>query len=79
MKKYFLLFALCLSAAAVSAQRLLGGDISLLPTYEANKTEYRDSTGRTVPFMDLVKTEGGWNAVRVRLFVNPENAPESAK
>lgn len=79
MKKYFLLFALCLSAAAVSAQRLLGGDISLLPTYEANKTEYRDSTGRMVPFMDLVKTEGGWNAVRVRLFVNPENAPESAK
>lgn len=79
MKKCFLLLALCLSAMTVKAQRLLGGDISLLPTYEKYKTEYRDSSGRTVPFMDLVKTEGGWNAVRVRLFVNPENAPGSAK
>lgn len=79
MKKCFLLLALCLSAMTVKAQRLLGGDISLLPNYEKYKTEYRDSSGRTVPFMDLVKTEGGWNAVRVRLFVNPENAPGSAK
>lgn len=79
MKKCVLLLALCLSAMTVKAQRLLGGDISLLPTYEKYKTEYRDSNGRTVPFMDLVKTEGGWNAVRVRLFVNPENAPGSAK
>lgn len=79
MKKCVLLLALCLSAMTVKAQRLLGGDISLLPTYEKYKTEYRDSSGRTVPFMDLVKTEGGWNAVRVRLFVNPENAPGSAK
>lgn len=79
MKKCVLLLALCLSAMTVKAQRLLGGDISLLPTYEKYKTEYRDSNGRTVPFMDFVKTEGGWNAVRVRLFVNPENAPGSAK
>ena len=79
MKKCVLLLALCLSAMTVNAQRLLGGDISVLPNYEKDGTVYRDSSGRKVQFMDFVKTEGGWNAIRVRLFVNPENAPESAK
>lgn len=78
MKKIILLLALCLTAITTSAQRLFGGDISVLPNYEKDGTVYRDS-GRKVQFMDFVKTEGGWNAIRVRLFVDPENAPESAK
>lgn len=79
MKKIILLLALCLTAITTSAQRLFGGDISVLPNYEKDGTVYQDSSGRKVQFMDFVKTEGGWNAIRVRLFVDPENAPESAK
>lgn len=68
MKKIILLLALCLTAITTSAQRLLGGDISVLPNYEKDGTVYRDSSGRKVQFMDFVKTEGGWNAIRVRLL-----------
>lgn len=79
MKKLVICLLFSLLAVSVSAQRYLGGDISLLPSYEAGGTQYRDSAGRAVRFLDFVKTAGGWNAARVRLFVNPKNAPESAK
>ena len=49
-------------------QRLLGGDISLLPSYEAAGTVYRNAVGEPVAPLDFFK-EQGWNAVRVRLFV----------
>ena len=42
MKKCVLLLALCLSAMTVNAQRLLGGDISVLPNYEKDGTVYRE-------------------------------------
>ena len=76
-----LVFALLLSVFAINAtaQRLLGGDISLLPSYESGGTQYRDSTGKAMPFFQLVKDQGKWNAIRVRLFVNPADAPQSAK
>lgn len=58
---------------------LLGGDISLLPTYEEEGTQYRDSAGTVVNFLPFVKAEGKWNAARVRLFVDPSTASQSAK
>lgn len=76
-----LLASVLISSTTVCAysQRYLGGDISLLPTYEQAGTQFRDSTGTAKPFFDLVKTDGGWNSTRVRLFVNPGNASQDAK
>lgn len=52
--------------------RLVGGDISLLPSYEQYNTPYKDRDGKKID--DLVTYAAntlGWNACRVRLFVNP--------
>ena len=52
--------------------RLSGGDISLLPSYEKYNTPYKDQQGNKIS--DLVtyaSTTLGWNACRVRLFVDP--------
>lgn len=68
----------CATTLCANAQHYLGGDISLLPTYEQAGTQYRDSNGTAKPFLDFVKTEGGWNSARVRLFLNPGNASQQA-
>ena len=59
-------------------KKLLGGDVSLLPSYEAQHTVYKDFNGRKVSFLPFVKQQG-WNAIRVRLFVDPANAPGDHK
>ena len=59
-------------------KRYLGGDISLLPSYEAQGTVYKDSSGRQVSLLPFLKRQG-WNMIRVRLFVDPQNAPEGHK
>ena len=41
------LMALC-SLGATAQQRLLGGDLSMLPMYEAAGTVYRDAKGKPV-------------------------------
>ena len=85
MKKFasIAVLVLFLAQVQVSAQtkatdRWIGGDISLLPSYEKVGTVYRDSVGRQVKPLALIK-EQGWNAVRVRLFVDPQFAPEQHK
>ena len=54
------------------------GDISLLPSYEAAGTVYRNAVGEPVAPLDFFK-EQGWNAVRVRLFVEPSKASAEHK
>ena len=77
LKTLFLtLTAVC--ATTASAQKLLGGDISLLPEYEKKGTVYRNAAGTPVIPLKFFK-DNGWNAMRVRLFVNPDNAPQSNK
>lgn len=71
------LFALILGVNGY-AQRYLGGDISLLPAYKANGTVYQNKDGRAACPYEIFK-ESGWNAMRVRLFVNPDNAPQANK
>lgn len=64
------LATICLSAQA--QHHLVGGDISLLPSYEQYNTPYYDANGNKID--DVVKylhEDCGWNACRVRLFVNP--------
>jgi arabinogalactan endo-1,4-beta-galactosidase len=52
---------------------MLGGDISLLPSYEKNGAIYRDIKGQRIKPLTFFRQQG-WNAMRVRLFVDPRNA-----
>ncbi len=55
-----------------------GGDISLLPSYEASGVNYLDTNGSFIPDVIGYLKANGWNSLRVRLFVNPENATAEA-
>ena len=79
-KLFNILLFMILIAMTVQAQpkRYLGGDISLLPSYEEQGTVYKDFDGRQVKLLPFLKQQG-WNAVRVRLFVDPQNAPNGHK
>lgn len=78
MKKYLILLATLVCAINIHAQKYLGGDISLLPTYQQNGTEFKTGDGKTLcPYK--IFTQAGWNAMRVRLFVDPSRAPQANK
>lgn len=53
---------------------LVGGDISMFPRYEENNARYFDLSGARVTDVLGYLKQLGWNAFRLRLFVNPENA-----
>ena len=59
-------------------ERLLGGDASMLPSYEQKGTVYRDAEGNAVDALDFMKANG-WDCIRIRLFVNPHKAPGENK
>ena len=69
---------------------VVGGDISMLTKYEAHQrmafsrygitsAHYYDMNGRVIDDVIAWTREQGWNAARVRLFVNPENASQEHK
>ena len=60
-------------------ERLVGGDISMITKYEQNGAIYKDRNGYTISNILPYFGEQGWNAMRVRLFVNPENASSTDK
>ena len=70
MKKITLLLVAALAANIASAQKLVGGDISMLPKYEAANVVYKNKSGDIVEPLEFFKEEG-MNAMRVRLFVDP--------
>ena len=63
---------------------VVGGDISMLTKYEAHQrmalrygitnAHYYDVNGTVIDDVITWTKQQGWNAARVRLFVNPENA-----
>ena len=64
---------------------LVGGDISMLTKYEAHQrmaqsrygitwAHYYDQNGQIIDDVITWTKQQGWNAARVRLFVNPANA-----
>jgi len=64
---------------------IVGGDISMLTKYEAHQlmaqsrygvktAHYCDKDGQVIDDVVTWVKQQGWNAARVRLFVNPENA-----
>ena len=78
MKQLIIILAILGVLPLQAQQRYLGGDISLLPSYEQAGTIYRDSAGTAVEPIKFFR-QRGWNAIRVRLFVNPEQAPQKYK
>ncbi len=76
-----ILFTLCcLIALSATAQKYVGGDLSLIPSYEKNGAKYLDKDGKAISggMIKYLKAQG-WNAVRVRLFVDPSNATRAEK
>ena len=60
-------------ALQASAQMYVGGDISVLQSYEDNNVAYYDENGKKIDdVLKYMKSDAvGWNAQRVRLFVDP--------
>lgn len=59
--------------ARAAEQRYVGGDISLLPQYEAHNSYYKDANGKKINDMVTWFVEScGWNTFRVRIFVQPD-------
>ena len=71
MRKVFLLTMLVMLTANVSAQKFVGGDISVLLKYEAQNATYLDKDGQKISDVLTFLKEQGWNTMRVRLFVDP--------
>lgn len=75
MRKFLFATLLLLAPLMGRAQKYVGGDISLLPTYEEHGVHYLDRKGQ--PVSDVLTYLGQapqWNAMRVRLFVDPSKA-----
>lgn len=56
---------------AATAQKYVGGDISLLPKYEGAGAKYLSHDGASIASPLAFFKEQGMNAMRVRLFVDP--------
>ena len=59
------------SLTTLQAQKYVGGDISVLPKYEAQKATFFDKDGKSINDVLTFVKEQGWNTIRVRLFVDP--------
>ena len=79
MKKTLLLTLFTMLTTLASAQKYVGGDISLLPTYEEHGANYMDKDGNKITDLLTFLKEQGLNALRVRLFVDPSKASNEAK
>lgn len=62
-----------ITAFAGWGQRYVGGDISLLPEYEEAGAQYKTQDGAMIADLLPWLHEEGMNAMRVRLFVNPDD------
>ena len=80
MKKLLLAFVFGAFALTSHAQQhYVGGDISLLPTYEANGAWYMDGNNERITDMLGYLKAQGLNSLRVRLFVDPSKATADEK
>lgn len=77
--RFLVASALLFCLTSVHAQKYVGGDISLLPTYEEHGAIYLDKDGQPISDVLSFLKEQGWNTIRVRLFVDPSQAPDEAK
>ncbi len=80
MKNVFatIIFAVVAMTATAHTARQVGGDISLLTKYETNGAQYYDLDGNRITDMLSYLKQQEWNAMRVRLFVDPTNSGDRA-
>ena len=80
MKKILTLLACAAITVMATQAHEVGGDISLLPKYEANGARYYPSTGTRITggMLPYLK-QAGWTSMRVRLFVDPSKASTADK
>ena len=78
MKKTLLLTLCLVLTTMVSAQKYVGGDISLLTKYETNGAKYFDLDGNPITDMLGFFKKQGLNSMRVRLFVDPTKSGDIA-
>lgn len=71
IKNIIITFTALASFAPAMAQKYVGGDISMLPYYEQEGATYYDHNGKSISNVLSFFKDEGWNAMRVRLFVNP--------
>ena len=74
VKQLIVMVVVIILGLSLHARSWLGGDISMMSANARNGVIYKDSCGVTVDPYDLFG-EQGWNMMRVRLFVDPRNAP----
>lgn len=79
MNRLTLFLLSVVAVTTLSAQKYVGGDISMLPKYEEKKAKYYDKDGQLISDVLLFMKEQGMNAMRVRLFVDPSKAPDEHK
>ena len=78
IRAYLLFPALALSLCTARAQKLAGGDISMLPRYEQAGVTYYTHDGQSISDLIAYSKQVGMNAMRVRLFVNPKQQTTSS-
>ena len=71
MKQTLLIALLGICSLTASAQKYVGGDISLLPKYEETGAKYYDKDNKSIAAPLTFFKEQGMNAMRLRLFVDP--------
>ena len=78
--KRLILYVFCAFCVTtmVSAQKYVGGDISLLTKYETNGAQYYDLDGKAITNMLGFFKQQGLNSMRVRLFVDPSKSGDIA-
>lgn len=65
--------------SAHAGKRYVGGDVSLLPKYEEAGAKYKTHDGQPISDVLAFCKDEGMNAMRVRVFVNPDDYTGSDK
>ena len=76
--KTILLTLFSVVAMMASAQKYVGGDISMLTKYEEQHATFLDKNGNAISDVLIFLKEQGWNTIRIRLFVDPSNSGDKA-
>lgn len=63
---------------SIAADKIVGGDLSLVPAYEKAGDKWLDDKGNVIEDLISYVHEQGWNCVRVRLFLNPTKDSDPA-
>ena len=85
--KALILIIILACCTGMQAQKYVGGDLSLVPAYEAAGDKWLDADGNTINshyqdgMITYVHDVAGWNAVRVRLIVeaDKDNVPATCQ